>query len=325
MSQLQVPVAFIIFNRPDTTARVFAEIARARPSKLIVVADGPRAEVVGETELCARARAVIEGVDWKCEVITNFSEQNLGCRARVSSGLDFVFHQVEEAIILEDDCLPHQSFFRFCESLLHRYRNEDRIMTISGNNFQGGRRYTEFSYYFSRFGHIWGWASWRRAWRHYDVEMKEWAELRKTSWLEQKLGNKKDAHYWRTMFDKVWAGEINTWDCQWLFSYWTHNGLAIVPELNLVSNVGFGANATHTGHIDNALANIPVSEMQFPLSHPPAITVQESADEYVCKNVSKSRGQSFYSRSRNKLATIKPSYIRDLLRMGFSSHNREIK
>ena len=164
MNQLQVPVAFIIFNRPDTTSRVFAEIARARPSKLIVVADGPRAEFPGEAELCARARAVIDAVDWKCEVVTDFSDRNLGCRARVSSGLDFVFSQVEEAIILEDDCLPHSSFFPFCESLLQKYRDEDRVMAISGDNFHRGCRYTDFSYFFSRFVHIWGWASWRRAW-----------------------------------------------------------------------------------------------------------------------------------------------------------------
>src|SRR5918999_5944350 len=232
---LQVPVAFIIFNRPEPTARVFAEIARARPSRLIVVADGPRTDVPGEAELCARARAVIKAVDWECEVVTEFSDRNLGCRTRVSSGLDFVFDIAEEAIILEDDCLPHPGFFSFCESLLERYRDNEKVMVISGDNFHGGRRYTPFSYFFSRFVHIWGWASWRRAWKHYDLEMKQWPKLRDTNWLNRMFERDRDAAYWREIFDKVAAHEINTWDYQWLFSCWSKDGLSITPEINLVS------------------------------------------------------------------------------------------
>src|SRR5512139_3287315 len=172
--QLKTPVAFIIFNRPDTAERVFAEIAKARPPKLLVVADGPRANRSGEAEKCAATRAIIDRVDWDCEVLTNFSDTNLGCKNRVSSGIDWVFEQVPEAIILEDDCLPHPTFFRFCEELLERYRDDERIGMISGDNFQLGQKRTDASYYFSRYNHIWGWASWRRAWRHYDREASAW-------------------------------------------------------------------------------------------------------------------------------------------------------
>jgi len=174
---LRTPVVLIIFNRPPTTERVFAEIAKARPQKLFVVADGPRPERSGEAEKCAAARAVIDRVDWECEVLRNYAEVNLGCRQRPPTGISWVFEQVAEAIILKDDCVPHPTFFRFCEELLEKYREDERVMHISGSNFQPGYTRGPFSYYFSRFNPIWGWASWRRAWQHYDLNMKLWAEL----------------------------------------------------------------------------------------------------------------------------------------------------
>nr|MBA3765731.1 glycosyltransferase family 2 protein [Acidobacteriota bacterium] len=175
---MNVPVALIIFNRADTTARVLAEIAKARPSKLLVIADGPRADHPDDAEKCLAARAAIDRVNWDCEVLTNYSEVNLGCGARPSSGLDWVFENVAEAIILEDDCLPHPTFFPFCAELLERHRDDERVMMISGDNFQFGRKRTQYSYYFSRYTHTWGWATWRRAWRYFDREIKLWPALR---------------------------------------------------------------------------------------------------------------------------------------------------
>ena len=154
------PVAFLVFNRPETTRRVFAEIAKARPRKLLLVADGPRRQLPDEHARCREVRQIVSGVDWDCEILTNYSEDNLGCVVRVSTGIDWVFTQVEDAIILEDDCLPHPTFFRFCDEMLEMYRVDDRIMTISGDNFQFGRRRWNYSYYFSRYPHIWGWATW---------------------------------------------------------------------------------------------------------------------------------------------------------------------
>src|SRR5688572_18798528 len=303
MNQFRVPVAFIIFNRPETTASVFAEIARARPAKLIVIADGPRPDVPGEAELCARTREVVKAVDWECEVLTNFSDSNLGCRARVSSGLDFVFDNVEEAIILEDDCLPHPSFFPFCESLLERYRDDEEVMAISGDNFHAGRRYTPFSYFFSRFVHIWGWATWRRAWKHYDVEMKQWQTLRSTDWLKELFEREQDVAYWREVFDKVADHQINTWDYQWLFSVWANGGLSIAPEINLVSNIGFGGSATHTSDINHDMANLPVSDIG-PLKHPLSVERNREADDFEMRHLFARDDQRLYARIRGKVSRI---------------------
>ena len=275
--QLTKPVAFFIFNRPETTARVFEVIRQAAPSTLLVVADGPRPDRPGEDERCAAARAIVAGVDWPCKVMTNFSDHNLGCRRRVSSGLDWVFQTVEEAIILEDDCLPDQSFFRFCEELLTRYRDDPRIAMISGNNFQQSAGKGEGSYYFSRYPEIWGWATWRRGWELYDVDMKLWPMFRSGGWLESTFPQRRLARFWRDAFDAVHSGGFDTWDYQFTFSCLRHNALCVMPSVNLVSNLGFGADATHT-KTGCRLSKLPTEPMSFPLRHPRHITRDISAD-----------------------------------------------
>lgn len=278
--KLTTPVAFLIFNRPDTTEQVFEEIRRVKPPKLLVVADGPRQDRTSEVEKCAAARAVIDRVDWPCEVLTNYSDVNLGCRRRVSSGLNWVFDTVEEAIILEDDCLPHSTFFRFCEELLEKYRDDERIALIAGTNYQFGRKRTNFSYYFSRYNHIWGWASWRRAWKDYDVEMNSWPEVRDGEWLYDLLGEDV-ARYWMANFERAYTGKIDTWDYQWTFACWIHNGLSILPNVNLVSNIGFGEEATHTKNSESKVANLPMEEMGFPLIHPNFVIRDARADDFT--------------------------------------------
>lgn len=278
-SQLTTPVAFLIFNRPETTKRVFEAIRQAKPPKLLVVADGPRTDKLGEAEKCFAARAIIDQVDWECEVLTNYSDVNLGCRKRVSSGLDWVFEQVEEAIILEDDCLPHPTFFRYCQELLEKYRDDKRVMMISGDNFQFGRNRTEYSYYFSHYGHCWGWASWRRAWTKYDDSMGLWKELRDNSWLNDVLENEQTVAYWSRIFQAVYEG-FNTWDYIWQYILWLNNGLTILPNVNLVSNIGFGS-GTHTNMINNQLANMKVEALNLPLIHPPFLIRNTQADNYT--------------------------------------------
>jgi len=278
--QLKTPVAFIIFNRPDTTERVFSEIAKAKPPKLLVIADGPRANRPGEAERCATTRAVIERVDWPCEVLTNFSDVNLGCKGRVSSGIDWVFENVEEAIILEDDCLPDPSFFRFCEEMLGRYRHDQRIGMISGDNFQFGRRHGEDSYYFSKYVHIWGWATWRDRWRGaYDVNIELWPMVRDNGRLQDLVFDKDEANYWAAIFERVHQGGIDTWDYQWVFANWVEGRLSILPSVNLISNIGFGVDATHTTGI-SPLADLPAEAMQFPLVHPALRARNGSADRF---------------------------------------------
>ena len=284
---LRTPVAFLIFNRPDTTRRVFAEIARARPPKLLVVADGPRANRPEEAQRCAQARAVIGRVDWPCEVETHYEETNLGCRRRVSSGLDWVFERVPEAIILEDDCLPSQSFFPYCEELLERYRDDARIGMISGDNFQRGRRAGSGSYYFSKYTHIWGWASWRRAWRHYDVTASLWPELLGSGLFERMtLPGERDT--WRAAFEGIHAGRIDTWDYQWTLACWCHSMLSVMPQVNLISNIGFGEQATHTRRV-NEYANMATQELGMPLVAPALTAADALADAYTAGHMFQGR------------------------------------
>ena len=279
---MNTPVALIFFNRPQTTARVFAEVARAKPAKLLLISDGPRTNQAGDEESCAATRAVVERVDWKCEVLRNYSDVNLGCKLRPSSGIDWAFENVEEAIILEDDCLPHPSFFRFCEELLERYRDDERVMMISGNDFQRGENPTPYSYRFSRYTNTWGWASWRRAWSCFDVQMRAWPLLENSEWLVDVLGNKEAASHWRTVFARTFQASDTVWDYQWLFSCWIQNALAISPSVNLVSNIGFSEDATHTKSTSE-IGNLPTTDITFPLRHPPWMLRDRAADELIFK------------------------------------------
>ena len=242
--QLSTPVAFIIFNRPETTARVFEAIRQARPTMLLVVADGPRPKRPGDVEQCAAARAVIDRVDWECQVLTNYAEGNLGCGRRISSGLTWVFEQVEEAIILEDDCLPHSDFFPFCASLLGRYRDDERVMMIGGTNFLG-QFASPSSYLFSRFFAIWGWATWRRAWQKYDFTLPGWEAYKAQRQVGYYYPQRYVVDYITTMFDLIQHQRIDTWDIQWFYTCLFNNGLSIVPHVNLITNIG-GAVGTHT-------------------------------------------------------------------------------
>lgn len=279
--QLTTPVAFIIFNRTDTTERVFAEIAKARPPKLLVVGDGPRANHSGAADKVAATRAIIKRVDWDCEVLTNFSEVNLGCKRRVSIGIDWVFEQVEQAIILEDDCLPDPTFFRFCQELLERYRHDQRIGMVSGDNFQLGHRRNDDSYYFSKYVHVWGWASWRDRWAgSYDVTMARWPRIRDEGWLGDMVGNRREAAYWQNIFERVHRGEIDSWAYQWLFANWVEGRMSILPAVNMISNVGFDENATHTIVVDSDLSNLARNQIGFPLTHPPGVFRNIQADQF---------------------------------------------
>lgn len=295
--KLTTPVVFIIFNRPEPTRQVFSQIRNAKPSKLLVIADGPRSNRPEDAEKCDAVRAIVEQVDWDCQVMRNYADTNQGCRNRVASGLDWVFSMVEEAIILEDDCLPHPSFFRYCQEMLERYRTDNRIMTLSGNNFQYGQRRTEYSYYFSRYALLWGWATWRRVWQYYDVEMKLWPEIRDGSWLFDILGSTRanivdnQCHfdirgsiraiqYWHNIFAYTYAGRIDTWDYQLVFASWLQNGLHIIPNANLVSNIGFGPEATHTKKVTRC-ANLPATAIEFPLQHSTFVVRDVLADDYI--------------------------------------------
>jgi hypothetical protein len=298
--KIKTPVAFFIFNRPDTTAKVFEIIRQVKPPKLFIIADGARNNKLDDIEKVKQTRLIVENIDWKCEVLRNYSQENLGCKKRVSSGLDWVFDQVEEAIILEDDCLPDPSFFRFCQELLEYYRDDTRIMAISGDNFQFGRNKTPDSYYFSRYNHCWGWASWRRAWKYYDVEMKLWEKINTEKLLNSILTNPFAVKYWERKFNQTYKGNINTWDYQWTFACWIQRGLTILPNVNLVSNIGFNIDGTHHKTTkSNPFANMKTESMKFPLHHPSFMIPYQKADDFTQKFMF-----GFLARSYRKLKNI---------------------
>ncbi|MCL0077897.1 hypothetical protein M1N61_02445 [Peptococcaceae bacterium] len=298
--KLETPVLFLVFNRPDTTAQVFEAIKQAKPPRLYVASDGAREDKEGELEKVKQVREIVSQVDWNCEVKTLFRDKNLGCKIAVSSAIDWLFEQEEMGIILEDDCLPHPTFFRFCQELLERYRDDERIGMISGNNFQFGRKCTDYSYYFSMYSHIWGWASWRRAWKYYDVDMKIWPEIRDDKLLYSCIGGK-GFNYWKNIFERVYQGEINTWDYQWTFTCWVQNKLSILPRVNLVSNIGFGAESTHAKDINSPVANMPTEAMDFPLKHPDFIIRNVSADNFTQQNIF---GSNIKTRIKTRILNI---------------------
>lgn len=275
---LDTPVAFLIFNRPNLTKRVFEAIRQAKPKKLLVIADGAR--FPEEIEKCQQTRVIIDAVDWDCEILTNFSETNLGCKKRVSSGLDWVFSEVEEAIILEDDCLPTLSFFYFCQTLLEKYRDDERIMNISGSNFQSGQSRTKYSYYFSKYMHCWGWATWKRAWKHFDIDMKTWSEYKQLDLISAISEDVEEQQYWIEIFDRVFNNEINSWAYIWTYICFSQNGLSIIPDCNMVYNLGFGIESTHTISKDDPKSELTVFDI-WDIQHPPFITRNYQADLYT--------------------------------------------
>jgi hypothetical protein len=284
-SDCKSPVALILFNRPEVTERVFAAIRAARPPVLFLIADGPRPNVPSDVARCAAAREVVEKVDWSCQVWRKFAESNLGLRRNVSEGLDWVFAETEEAIVLEDDCLPDPSFFPFCDELLERYHDDANVGMICGTNLAPREIAADdgASYYFSRYCYIWGWATWRRAWQCYDREMKEWPSLGKNDWLKEKVATSTAINFWRRHFDDGFEQHpdgLNTWDIQLVFAFWRHQMRSIVPRENLVRNLGIGADATHTKQ-PRRRAEQSNGFLKFPLQHPARQAADEKADRHM--------------------------------------------
>jgi hypothetical protein len=262
---------------------VLDAIRRARPRQLFVAADGPKR--IEDHQKCAETRGLVNSVDWECDVITLFREENLGCRHAISSAISWFLDQVDEGIILEDDCLPSQSFFSYCQELLERYRDNDKVMVISGDNFQAGRTVTRDSYYFSRYPHCWGWATWRRAWQKYDDTLTGWPEYQESqAFLDIGADNPLFKGYWSRNFSRVISGEVDSWAYAWTYNCWVHGGLTAIPEKNLVKNIGFGPDATHTTGISERISAMQAWELNFPLRHPALVQRHREADRYADEN-----------------------------------------
>lgn len=307
---LQTPVLFLIFNRPDTTMLVFESIRQAKPKVLFIAADGARHDKPGEMDKCEACRTVVDLIDWPCEVKTLFRDKNLGCKIAVSSAINWFFDQNELGIILEDDCLPDPTFFQFCEVALEKYRYDNRVMHISGTNFLFNGVKHNYSYYFSQYVSIWGWASWARAWKLYDPDLKLWPLYKQENLLANVLNDQTEVSYFSGIFDELHLQKFDTWDLQWFYTLFFNRGASISPAMNLVSNIGFGPDATHTHNVSKCanLATVPVNT----ITHPPFLVIDKKADE-INFNISfnghelrkqrnlKNQIKSFYIHSKHKL------------------------
>ncbi len=279
--EITTPVLFIIFNRLDTANRVMENIRKARPNKLYIASDGPRASVENESEVVQHVRdSILKQIDWPCDVKTLFQTQNLGCKKSVSSAINWFFENVKEGIILEDDCVPDISFFEFCQELLEKYRFDEKIGAISGARIEKKTVDGE-DYFLSKVPRIWGWATWRRTWKRYDIAMNAWPEFKKQNKIAQIWGAKRYQKYWDDIFDRTFRAEIGTWDYQLVFAFFENNLMCICPKVNLVSNIGFIQSSTHTNIANHDVSALPTQSIEFPLKHPAHLLYREHNDEYV--------------------------------------------
>ena len=289
-------VLFLVFNRPDTTSKIFNTIRDLKPSRLYLASDGPRINRDGEKEKVELVRKIVTAVDWDCDVKTLFREKNLGCGIGVSEAITWFFQHEKERIILEDDDLPHPDFFLFCESMLNRYRNNYDIFTISGNNFQSGKMRGESSYYFSKYFHSWGWASWRRSWKIYSREILFWPQWKKSIEWKKKFPNNIERNYWKKIFNMIYETDFDSMAYPFNACIMNRNGLNIIPNVNLVSNIGFGDNATHTTKENIFISNIEIQGLDK-IVHPKSIEINKEADNYVFEWVFGGKNLRFFRRS----------------------------
>lgn len=268
-------VAIFAFNRPANTRRVFEAVRAARPRRLFLCLDGPRPG--NEQDQIKREEIItlFQEVDWDCEVHRNYAEVNLGCRERMGSGITWVFEHVDSAILLEDDCLPCPDFFRFCEEMLERYANDPRIGMIAGHREHLLRMNVKEEYYFDRLCTIWGWATWKRAWKRFDAKMTDWPELKQSDLLTSRFRNPRHATSLEGLFDQVHAGKLGSWAAAWALSCIRNDLLCIHPRMNLISNIGCGADSTHTKNNHTPWANRPFEPLPTELRHPETVRVNE--------------------------------------------------
>jgi hypothetical protein len=270
------PILFLVFNRPDVTAQVFEKIRAMKPRYLYVVADGPRKNK-DEDEKCTEVRKIVSNIDWACEPKFLFRTENFGCGKSVSTGITWFFDHVEQGIILEDDCLPELGFFTFCESLLEYHKNNAEIMHIGGFNLQNGIERGDGSYYYSSWIHVWGWATWRRAWNHYEYNVKGTDIIPLISVLRKEYNlTWKEIFFWWRNFARL--KDINTWDYQWIYSVWKNKGFAIIPQQNQVKNIGITEGGTHSTTLSFDYKTIPIIEG---IQHPQKIRICREADSFT--------------------------------------------
>jgi len=273
----KTPVVLIIYNRPGLAEIVFEQIRKIKPEKLYIIADGPKDSI--DVDKCNTTRNIVENVEWDCSLMKNYSDVNMGCRQRIISGLDWVFKKEEKAIILEDDCLPHTSFFPFCDELLEYYFDDYRIMHINGTNYGINGSDTDLDYYYSGNTYCHGWSTWKRAWKHFHTFDSMWPKVRDNDILLNQLTSTQEYVIRKSIWDDLYQGNIDSWAYQWLFASISQGGLAVTPNKNLVTNIGFGIDSTHTKDCKHWMSNLPTYEISLPLTHPEFIIRDLTADK----------------------------------------------
>lgn len=314
---LRTPVLLIGFNRIGPLRQVFQAIREARPPRLYFAADGPRNEE--ERVRCEEVRALAKEVDWPCELHTRFNERNMGLRKGVSSAIAWFFEHEEEGIVLEDDTLPVPSFFRFSQEMLERYRHDERIWVVMGNNLLddwtgpvGG------DYYFSAHGYgaPWGWASWRRVWKHYDVDMHLWPELKGSPLLRDFFLNSREEDVACAIFDRVHTGVMNSWSYQLDITRIANHALNILPHVNLVDNIGFGDDGTHTTGLNDPRNKRTAKDITFPLRDPRLIMLDARRDaEYFDRFIGFTRGERVKNALKGLLGGQDGSIVRGIINL----------
>lgn len=271
-------VLCLAFNRPRPFERVLHALREAGPREYFVSIDGPRPDRPNDVVLCAEVRRLAESIDWATQVRLNIQTVNLGCGPAVTAAISWALSHVPEIIVIEDDCLPDPSFLRLCDELLERYRDDSRVMQIGGSNWGAAReRFGDYSYAFTSFAPVWGWATWRRAWAHYDYRLDSWPRV-KSSGLAQGMSL---STRFRRLLERDWeivrAGG-GTWDHQWQYAVLRHHGLNVCPRRNLVKNIGFADDGTQTRQADHIFSRLGAESLEFPLRHPPEIARNASVE-----------------------------------------------
>ena len=277
-NKLKTAVLFLVFNKPDTTRQVFEAIRKAKPTRLYIACDGAREGNNKDRQNIIEVKKITSKVDWPCKIKTRFNKKNLGCKYAVSSAISWFFKYEKMGIILEDDCLPSKSFFYFCDDLLAKYKNEHRIMHIAGMTYVEKKNNKEnYSYHFCKVGGIWGWASWRRAWKKYELEMKSYKQATQENIFDHIFyGKPQMKDFFKNMFKHAYKNNY-TWDYQWTFTKIIHNSINIMPAKNLIKNIGFAnKNATHTTNKESKYSDMKINQLNFPLNHPKFIVIDEN-------------------------------------------------
>jgi len=277
---MKIPLVVIIFNRPDKTKILYESLRYYKPSKLLIISDGPRSQFINEKEKVIQSRQIFEKIDWKCEVLFNISETNLGCRERIISGLNWVFDKVDKAIILEDDCIPTDEFFIYMETLLEKYQNNKKISSVCGTNFLADTYDVKDSYLYSKYCNVWGWGTWKDRWFKIDAKLKNLDKIKENRFLKKYLGSFRAYFYWHWLLDRVKNKKLNSWAYIWNFTNFTNENLSIIPSSNLISNIGIGKNSSNTRSLPYKYIEAKKIKNRFslPLKYPQNVTVDLKHD-----------------------------------------------